>query len=135
MKIIFTDIDGVLNPKWNKKWHNKCINEYNRIIEETGAKCVVSSSWRVNRRDVRLLQNVFIDQGIYVDVIGYTPILNAERGLEIKTWLDDYKVDKFIILDDKMDDIKPYFFSGLIQPVSYIGLTKELADKAIQYLK
>ncbi len=134
MKVIFTDIDGVLNPKWNKRWYKKCVIQYNRIIEETCAKCVVSSSWRVNKQEIRLLQNLFIDQGVFVDVIGFTPVLNLERGFEIKTWLDEYKVDKFIILDDKMDDIKPYFISGLIQPICYIGLTKELADKAIEYL-
>lgn len=56
MKVIFLDIDGVLNTKY---WENmKVRDQYGhtfdpnsvanlaRIIEETGAEIVISSSWK-----------------------------------------------------------------------------------------
>lgn len=113
----------------------KCVAQYNIIVKETGAKCVVTSSWRVNRRSIKELQELFWSQGLDVEVIGFTPVLNEERGFEIKTWLEDHRCDKYVIIDDKTDDILPYFPTNVIRPVSYIGLTKELANNAINVLK
>jgi hypothetical protein len=51
-KIIFLDIDGVLNDhKYNKKAQSStlkksCVKQLNRIIAKTGAKIVLSSAWR-----------------------------------------------------------------------------------------
>jgi hypothetical protein len=139
MNIIITDIDGVLFPFYGHsrtKWGEVCVREYNRIVEETNAKCVVSSTWRVRWPNVNDLQNIFIQQGVCVDVIGITPIWGEDRGLEIKHWLDENTWSNYVILDDKMGGISNYpELRNFIQPISYKGLTKELADKAIEYLK
>ena len=62
MKVIFLDIDGVLNPLFNIRRQHRlkrrtssyyitldkyCLNNLKRIVETTGAKIVVSSSWRI----------------------------------------------------------------------------------------
>lgn len=135
MNILFTDIDGVLFPFYghNKRtWGKKCVEQYNRIVEETNAKCVVTSTWRVKWPNVNDLQNIFIQQGVCVDVIGITPIWGVDRGLEIKHWLDENQWSNYVILDDKMGGISNYpELKNFIQPISYIGLTKEHADEAI----
>lgn len=41
---IFTDIDGVLNPKFSKKWDKKCINIYNRICVDFKLLPVITST-------------------------------------------------------------------------------------------
>jgi predicted mannosyl-3-phosphoglycerate phosphatase (HAD superfamily) len=50
MKIIFLDIDGVLN-NYNTlgeglNWESNAVKILKRIIKETGAKVVLSSTWR-----------------------------------------------------------------------------------------
>jgi hypothetical protein len=52
-KIIFLDIDGVLNnSKWLKENKNNpidpaAVNRINVIMQKTDAKIVISSSWRI----------------------------------------------------------------------------------------
>lgn len=62
MKVIFLDIDGVLNyTKWYTNERNPgnlhgqegdldplCVDRIIRICEETGAKVVISSDWRIS---------------------------------------------------------------------------------------
>lgn len=146
MKIIFLDIDGVLNYTecWVKpehknkgclKWDANCVKQLNRIIQETGAKIVVSSTWRLINYDYYVLTKEMDIEG---EFIGKTINLGDDgtRGDEIKDWLNNNEVNQFIIVDDdpdnEMGDLKEY----LIQPIGVIdGLTKKLADKAIEKLK
>ena len=134
--IIFLDIDGVLNylnyfikmkntrVNYNKVFYNNnyyatfLINlldiDQNKlyllkeIIRETNSKVVISSSWR-NLKIYPLVEDYLIKMGI--PVIGTTPYINSKRGLEIKTYLKEHKVDNYIILDD---DIFPDFDEELL---------------------
>jgi predicted mannosyl-3-phosphoglycerate phosphatase (HAD superfamily) len=47
MRVIFTDIDGVLNPHWRKKWRTAIIL-YNKICKEFDLRVVITSTWRTN---------------------------------------------------------------------------------------
>ena len=59
MKIIFLDIDGVIcTPKTDFRYLDiRCVNHLNNIVEDTGAKIVISSSWRYGRT-LKGLQNL-----------------------------------------------------------------------------
>ena len=54
MKVIFLDIDGVLNCKKTRPTHanshtwsiSVCLVRFKRLLEKTGAKVVLSSTWR-----------------------------------------------------------------------------------------
>ena len=72
-KYLFLDVDGVLNSvswyreEWNKNhvypqgdFDPKCVELVNRIVEETGCKVVVSSSWRTESN----LQSIFDKVGL-----------------------------------------------------------------------
>jgi hypothetical protein len=50
-KIIFLDIDGVLNAGCDDEpfIFSECAQRLNRIIQETGAQVVLSSAWRKPR--------------------------------------------------------------------------------------
>lgn len=137
MKIVFLDIDGVLNHSATR--HNvspttteplpipiepACMARLNRLIAETGAKIVISSSWRLFAR-WQDLGPALVRHGLVADVIGETPDLpnNAawlanwqarkgkpfefdrlERGWEIAEWLVAHpEVTAFVILDDVSD--------------------------------
>lgn len=119
MKIIFLDIDGVLNHQnWFSRRHkevnqNDVVSHYpfyefdpesveqlNRIINETGAKVVVSSTWRLGRT-ITQLQEILDRVGFIGEVIDKTPNFHAKgtdndgerigytipRGCEIDWWL------------------------------------------------
>ena len=134
MKVLFLDIDGVLNSRSTSNFHELYpIDSYKafligRIQLQTGCEVVLSSSWRnhpegvenVSKRVVRLLDK--------------TPWLDGCRGDEIDAWLNDHpEVDKYAILDDDMDMLvyqAPSFFKTTFEE----GLTDEIAEAVINHL-
>lgn len=124
MFVIFTDIDGVLNPHWKTKWSKKSIDCYNRLCKDFSLRPVITSTWRLNHTKEEL-QKVFTSQGIDVEIYDYTPHLDQQdRGLEIKEWLSNNKVDNYVIIDDKTSDIEPHI-NNVVKCRSWLGLTEE----------
>lgn len=162
-KIIFLDIDGVLNHRSyyeREGWQDALAKKYgwpqsdidsetvkilNRIISETGAKVVISSTWRLGHPPVKMQQLLEL-RGFVGTVIGATGTARQEwavRGNEIMAWQIE-NADKlpnkygryftnYVILDDDNDMLlwqQDYF----INTTSKYGLTNELADRAIEIL-
>ena len=110
MKVIFLDIDGVLNSDeyidrakntQGIERHIEKVKLLKKAIDETGAKTVLTSSWR-NSKDIGPLREFLAKYEIYFDA---TPFIKWERGLEIKQWLSENKgVEDYIILDDEIYD-------------------------------
>lgn len=114
MKVIFLDIDGVLNSaKYFDRIKNleitgieeqidiKKVELLKKAVDETGAKVVLSSSWRYTRK-AQDLKNLLLKYNIYADS---TPFMQNIRGLEIKKWLSEHQdVEKYVILDDEVFD-------------------------------
>jgi len=124
MRAIFTDIDGVLNPHWKTKWSKSAILIYNQICQEYDLKPVISSTWRINHTKEQL-QKIFDDQGIEVEIYDYTPHLDQkDRGLEIKEWLNNNKVDNYVVIDDIVHNITPHV-DNVIKVRNWLGLTTE----------
>jgi hypothetical protein len=134
MKVIFLDMDGVLNSadylaRWRKgeqrkkqirnkedRWvemiDKKAVKLLNEVIEATDAKVVISSTWRIlNSAD--MMQSYLNKKGFKGEVIGQTPRMPFDqRGDEIKRWLDTHKnIESFVIFDDDsdMDAVKERF--------------------------
>lgn len=123
MRIIFTDIDGVLNPHWRSKWAKKSIELYNKLCKEYDLKVVITSTWRIAHTKEQL-QSIFTDQGIELEIYDYTPVLSSARGIEIVDWLNNNEVDDFVIIDDKTSDIEPYI-NNVVKCRSWIGFTMD----------
>lgn len=132
MKVLFLDFDGVLNSsQWlsevrtyvtgawtNTNWFDPAaIARLNKIIEETGAKIVVSSSWRIGRTVLDLCKILF-GAGFVGAIIGKITdelrrasegrlrpeIEPVTRGEEIKIWLNAHpQVTHFAVVDDDSD--------------------------------
>ena len=170
MKLIFLDIDGVLNYQlfWDEKKRCDRYNELpkdvpsevrgiceasvkllNDLIEKTGAKVVVSSSWRIGRTPQEL-QKILDYKGFKGEVIDKTPILNFKtknysysvpRGCEIKAWMemnkgilgDKISKVKYVILDDDSDMLY-WQRNNYLWVDGYIGLTPNIIYKAKQIL-
>lgn len=125
MNFIFTDIDGVLNTLNRTTWNNYSIDLYNKVCLEFDLKPVISSTWRTNH-SINQLQNIFIQNGLEVEIYDYTPILNEPRGLEIESWLHknlNTLEDKWVVLDDSVRDITPYL-NNVVQCRSWLGFTE-----------
>jgi hypothetical protein len=122
MRIIFLDIDGVLNSidsmlANNNRNKNMDALDYvsigllRKLCIETDARIVISSTWRYGRTE-----EDFIDIFSQYDwpevkdlIIGMTPIINGDcRGYEIESYLKTKTVlgpmySEYIILDDDSD--------------------------------
>lgn len=99
-KIIFLDVDGVINIPPYLRFDEKCIDNLRKIVKATGAKIVVSSSWRCGNMD--LMKEAFDESGfpedLWAEIIGETvrkwnftkegSYLKVVRGNEIGTWVD-----------------------------------------------
>ena len=141
-KYLFLDFDGVLNTgNYQKRMKEEAIDAYDeygpmfdpqavsyleQIIERTGCKIVISSTWR-NEGIVRM-QQMWKDRGMPGTIYSMTPILlsttfqdvlNGEllsapvknaKALEIDMWLQKHasKDARYVIIDDesiRMDEV------------------------------
>lgn len=145
MKVIFLDIDGVLNSVdyWQregqrcaegfnyptKRWwaagiDPRCVRKLNRLIRDTGAKVIVSSTWR-HGATLDFLQEILEMRGFRGEVIGKTPHLSGRpRCAEITMWLATYDevppVEAYVILDD---DVDAEISSHYVKTSNQVGLT------------
>jgi hypothetical protein len=148
VKVIFLDIDGVLNNLESLRFprtkvdsskhsysapHPSCINALNHITSLTGARIVISSTWR--GIGLGVLRAIFHQWGIVAVTVGRTPDLgfDHERGDEIASWLSEHpEVESFLILDD--GDDMGQLRHRLVQTNYEIGLTTGDAERAIAIL-
>lgn len=119
MKIIFLDIDGVLNSRiYDRKrnWNEQTDIDETRlpllksIVDQTGAKIVLSSTWRGHwdkspekcDGDGVYINETFAKYGL--EIFDKTPDLGIsfDRPDEIRFWLNSQKeaAEKFVIIDD-----------------------------------
>lgn len=145
MKLVFLDIDGVLNSvAWWKHLHMEgrqdhnaldpgAIHNLNAITRATGASIVVSSTWRLLHSFAWLTGHLKA-MGVEAEVLDYTPESTPRqyRGWEIARWLaergDD--VEGFVILDDDSDMV--HLTSWHVQTDPMRGLLAEHVDLAVR---
>ena len=131
--VIFLDFDGVINIKshyFNGTFENQdAIYYLNKLCLETGFKIVVCSSWRNHMDYKEFLYNSGLDKSI--EILGKTGMSHQGKEFEIKRYLDEHLVNKFIVIDDAYfsGEMAPYH----IQTAPTLGFTenkyKEALDK------
>ncbi len=154
MKIIFLDIDGVINP-WSGggerherigRFGKVAVESLNLILEAVPeVSIVISSTWRLDRT-LPEMKEIFSESGINPDrLVDVTPDLRRYEGNirhdpgrneEIQAWLDQHpEVEKFAVIDDvdyeQMEGLEEHFF----QTVFEVGLLLEHTGKIINHLK
>jgi hypothetical protein len=181
MKIIFLDIDGVLNceeayrsgecqyQEWiwedGRKDHyqrfcSRSKDLLNKLIDETGAKIVISSTWR--HSGIEFMRKVWEIEEMSGEIIGITPSMRTKgihipRGMEIKYFLEeDLKfshinwdqdqqresmkrsgVDNYIIIDDDSDMLynqRNHFVHVLPSPRNKLGFNEKYYAQALDKL-
>lgn len=135
------------------------------IVNKTKAKIILSSSWRLSTEAIAKLMDKLDKFGLAISGMTCDGVdldwlekykfdttkkyldtkfdydenkqikITHDRGAEIFKWLHDHDDCAYVILDDEIEDIKPYFNESAIVKTSYkTGLTKEDVKKAIQIL-
>jgi hypothetical protein len=181
MKIIFLDIDGCLNceeaylsgecqyQEWvwedGRKDHYQRFCSWskdllNKLIKETGAKIVISSTWR--HSGIEFMRKVWALEEMEGEIIGITPSMRTRgihipRGMEIKYFLEeDLKfshinwdqdqqresmkrsgVDNYIIIDDDSDMLynqRNHFVHVLPSPRNKLGFNEKYYAQALDKL-
>jgi len=153
MKILFLDIDGVLNSQeyfadetnfavepstylgyYAEKMDPKLVLRLNEILARTGAKVVISSSWRSMFSKEEILE-CLLTNGFVGEIIDTTlRLLQDIRGTEIQIWLDNTQesVESFVILDDD-SDMGP-LEDKLVQTTWAKGLQAEHVERSVEML-
>lgn len=146
MKIIFLDIDGVLNHSGSKVFfENSCLKELKRVCSKTGAKIVLISSWKevykpmyIDRPERKMFDTVFTKKN-GLELVGVTKNLGDgdNRGQEVLDYLNEHNhIDSFVVLDDTNYGYSSIFGERYIQTSwNNGGLNREYANRVIQVLK
>ena len=152
MKVIFCDVDGVLNnsgtdtrsPSGYAGVSNVLIRKLKTIVSETGAGIVLSSDWRLVKDDPEhgkdyryLVRRLRFAGGLRI--LDHTPDISwKDRGQEIRQYLKQHpNVTEYVILDDLpfRDFLINDLLSNLVLTDPRKGLTDEDVERAIQILR
>lgn len=157
MKIIFLDIDGVINSNFTDEYtksgslfvDDDKILLLKQLIDETGAKVVLSSTWRVGWSHLQLgvesqlmhdfveLRDKLWEHGI--ELYDRTIILDAfmrRRGEEIQAYLDNHDdIDGYVILDDLNGKYLRPCSAHLVQTSEWNGLEEKHIKAAKRILE
>ena len=134
MKIIFLDIDGVLNcattpnpRKFPYVVDPKLLRRFKRLLQRTRAKVVLASTWRYDPA------GLFSAKHWGVPFIDVTPDMpHRPRRDEVIAWLKAHpKVKRFVVLDDEDDELDQL---PLFQPSARTGLTQAIAKGIADFL-
>ena len=117
MKVIFLDIDGVIKEdRGGAPFLDESLDLLKDVVDKTGAKIVMSSTWKVKYRafvdngyktdieDISRLYSALTAHGLSIS--GYTPLYRIEKTVRRPTEIKDYlcnneDVESFCILDDR----------------------------------
>ena len=141
MKVLFCDVDGVLNnsrtkarsPSGYTGVSDDLIRNLRRIVKETGAVIVLSSDWRLVRddpehgKDYRYLVRKLRFVG-HLRIADHTIDISWRwRGHEIKAYLDDHpQVTEYVILDDL--PFRDFLVNGMLSRLVLTNPKEGLTD-------
>jgi hypothetical protein len=134
MKVVFLDIDGVLNCSKTPNPRNLpyvvdelLLARFRDLLRRTGASVVLSSTWRYDPA------GLFAAKHYGIPFIDVTPDLPQEpRCKEVLEWLRTHPdVSRYAVIDDEDDELDEL---PLFQPSRRTGLTDKIADGVADYL-
>ena len=134
MKIIFLDVEGVLNGG-ESFLEPKCLKNLQKLIKKTKAKIVITSNWRKTEAGREKLLKGLKEYDLAKEVVGWTPSL-GRRKQEIHAYLLTLATppQNFIIIDDVVEKMTEYL-SFIIKVDGKVGLTEENVLEAIEKLE
>ena len=105
----------------------KLLKRFKRLLQRTGAKVVLSSTWRYDPAGLFSAKHWGIP---FMDVIPDMP--SRPRRDEILAWLKGRRnIQRFVVIDDEDDELDEL---PLFQPSASTGLTDPIAKGVANYL-
>lgn len=156
MKLIFLDIDGVLNSPEHMRVlavqgredffdmiNDDMAARLKKACDETGAQIVVSSSWRHIKFVIQKLRNRFNlparwKTGCYEGTVSDGKTVYSCRGVEILKFLEEFhhEVEKYVVIDDESYDIRDFIpESQFIHIADHNGIRDEHVKMIVEALK
>lgn len=153
MKVIFLDVDGVINCRTTKERirgyigvEQEKIALIREIVDATNAKIVLSSTWRldyiwhkedksVNLDTYNYLEEELAKQAL--DIFDVTPRHNDSwRGREIQDWIDNcgQEIESYVVIDDEIYDISKEHKGHIIQTSWSTGIKPNAVKMSIDIL-
>ena len=149
--VIFLDIDGVLCTQnhWKpeviaedgySEFNAKCIDNLNKLIEQTQAKVILTSSRRINKTVVEfqaILQRRCFSGKLAGKINEKTQLDSAARSEEIVEWLEkNGEPGKYVILDDdaQLAQLRQPYKQHWVRTTYHRGLDEEALERALQML-
>jgi len=141
-KILFLDIDGVLvtmdslcNSASGRAaaFCIDAVDNLNKLIEETEAKVVVSSTWRIGVAKCEMQQELN-KRGVNCEVVDFTPqTFGRHRSREIGSWLDEENDIHYVILDDDLGpSYNPFFGHRAVVTSMAGGFDEDSLEEALR---
>ena len=154
MKIVFLDVDGVLNCGTTEDAigsylgvDDEKVGLLERIVRSANAQIVLTSTWKkywYREAGKKCFQDAFADRldqalaarGLCVlDKTEDKTVFGLDRGEGILRWLKGREVGAFVILDDCLFDFaKTGLTARLVQTDGELGLTEENVARAVELL-
>ncbi len=154
MKLLFLDIDGVLNYRGCTARspsgclgidHNK-VKLLRQIIDQTGAIVILTSTWKTDwfpsafiddlPRDGQYLEKQLAKHRVFIRAKTEDPSWD-KRGEGILSYIEKYKeeVESFVILDDERFDFESVgILDRLVKTSFEDGLLESDVEKAVKIL-
>jgi hypothetical protein len=134
MRVIFLDIDGVLNCKGTPNPRKLpyvvdavLLKRLLQLLDRTGAKAVLSSTWRYDPAGLFSAHQSGVP---FIDVVPDMP--KQPRRDEILAWLMAHpEIKRFAVIDDEDDELDDL---PLFQPNPATGLTDQIVEGVAAYL-
>ncbi len=114
MKVLFLDVDGVLNrtgfrPAESlglRSWiEPELAKRLSDVIRMTGAEIVLASDWRLGR-ELPQLREELRAAGVEGSLLGVTPAITGQpRWREVEAWMTEHELrpEAVVIVDDLYD--------------------------------
>ncbi len=156
MKLIFLDVDGVLNRVLTKAQapsgctgiETELVKNLAKIVNETNALIILTSDWKIGweavffccSEDAQYLNEMLAKEGL--QIVGKTyddhvyDYFLQDRGRGIHRYLDALEnAEGYVVIDDHVfGDFDEEIRKHLIKTNCYEGLSVEKAEQAIEIL-
>lgn len=144
MKVLFLDVDGVLNSKLWCEYNDELIDSgkvslLKTIIDNTNAKIVLSSTWRELDCDIKECKEMYqylvdslAEKGL--QIYDKTYLKGCNRPKEIKDWLSKNNASNFVSLDDdfNLKNYEEYGIGNHLVSTSFWGKNGGLQDSHVK---
>jgi hypothetical protein len=124
--VLFLDVDGVLHhaqPRSQAQMFRKqCMDLLREVLEETGAKIVLSTSWRLTENGRATVAAELAKNGCPQFVSRTPSLAQFQRPKEILAWVTKYEPKAWVAVDDWPLHTEPLMGGHFVQTRNRVGL-------------